>query len=440
MERLSILLWKTYDLLRGHFDSSTSLILIKWLAFFQLFAKALLKGDEQFISQVKGSFDLDGLKTNEELMKLIGKFVLENKELKWFEDSFLQLSRFNHPKLFEKVMDLMREIPVETSIVDVYLQGLNVLAIKDRSSCETPLSLCELAKELLAHTSYDTLYDPAIGAGKLAYEVSLNHENVKIYGQEIHPTELTICKMLLTLSGRINQLSYLKQGHTITTPKHLNGGRVKTFDCVVSQPPFSFRDWGIEQVTEDARFHRGLPPKAHGDYAFITHVVESLNEMGKALMILPSSPLFREAREGEIRKQLIEENLVEAVIALPGNMLHDTAIPVNIVIFNKQKLSSDTFFINATSLVNRQRTQSTLTEEGIRAIAKLYHDREEVEEISKSVTLEDIKANRYSLMVDRYVTLKQVQEVFDLDALQQEHQKLKKHLETIQTQLDDILA
>ena len=440
MEQLPRLLEKIEDLLRGHFDSSTSLLMIKWLAFFQLFAKALLKGDEALISQLKGEFDWSEFKTNEELMALIRIFILENGDLNWFEDSFSELSRLNNQELFEDIMSLIRKIPVETSTVEVYLQCLDVLATRDRFNYETPSSLSGLAKELLAHTSYDTLYDPAIGAGKLAYEVSLNHENVKIYGQDIHPMELNICKMLLTLSGRINELSYLKEGHTITSPKHIEEGKVKTFDCVVSQPPFGLRDWGIEQILEDDRFHRGLPPKTHGDYAFITQVVESINETGKGLMILLTGPLFREAREGEIRRQLIEENLVETVISLPGNMLHGTALPVNIVIFNKQKSSPDIFFINATSFVTRKRTQSTLTESAIKEIANLYHNHEEVEEISRIVSIDEIKANRYNLMVERYVTKKQVQEVFDLDALQKEHQTLMKDLEILQTQLGDILS
>ena len=441
MKKLSTTLWKIYDLLRGHLDSTTSLQVIKTLTFLYLLEKELLKKNEAFTSQLQGSFDFEGAKTNEELLKSLRSFISQNEALDWLDDSVSELVRLTDQNLFEKVMSAIKNIPVETSTVEVYLQCVELLATRDRFSSATPSSLCQLAKELLAHTSYDNLYDPAIGTGKLAYEVSMNHENVKIYGQDIHPTELNSCRMLLTLSGRIHELSYLKEGHTITAPKHLEGNKLKRFDCVVSQPPFGLRDWGIEQILEDDdRFHRGLPPRVHGDYAFITQVVESLNESGKALMILPSSPLFREAREGEIRKQLIQENLVETVISLPGNMLHGTAIPVNIVIFNKQKSNNDIFFINAISFVNRQRTQSTLTESAIKELANLYHTREEVEEISRIISLDEVKANRYNLMVERYVTQKQVQEVFDLEALQQEHQDLMKHLETIQTKLKDILA
>lgn len=440
IKQLSKILWEICDLLQGYFDPTIYLQVLKTLAFLYLLEKELLKGNERFISQLKGQFNFSNVATSEELIESLHSFISQNKELDWLQHSISELSRLNKQDLFEKVMTLIKDIPVEPSTVKVYLECLNLLSTKERLSFPTPASLCELAKELLANTSYDTLYDPAIGTGKLAYEVSLNHENVKIYGQDIYEADLNICRMLLMLSGRIEELSYLKEGHTITEPKHFEGDKIKTFDCVVAQPPFGLRDWGIEQLLDDDRFHRGLPPKAHGDYAFITQVIESLNEGGKALMILPSSPLFREAREGQIRKQLIEENLVEAVIALPGNMLHGTAIPVNIVIFNKQKSSKDTFFINATSFVNRQRTQSTLTEEGITAIAKIYHNHEELEEISKSVTPEEIKINRYNLMVNRYVTQSQVEEVFDLESLQQEHQTLMKHLETVQMQLDDILV
>ena len=191
---------------------------------------------------------------------------------------------------------------------------------------------------------------------------------------------------------------------------------------------------------DDARFHRGVPPRSSADFAFITQVVESLNETGKAVMIVPSGVLFRESREGDIRKQLIEENLVETVISLPGNMLYGTALPVNIVIFNKQKKTNDIFFMNATSFVEKNRTLNTLSEQSIKEIGQLYHTRKERAEVSKLVSLEQVRENRYNLMVERYVTKKEVHEVFDLESLREEHKTLTKKLTEIQTQLEEILG
>ncbi len=440
MKKISTIILKQYDLLRGNFDSPTSLRLIKELAFLYLLDKELAKKNKLFTSQLQGQLNLQEVTTNEELMFSLRSFLNQNPVLDWVEDMFPDLIRLQNQEVFEKMINNLKEIPVESSSIEIFFECLDTLNTKDRYQLETSKSLCLLSKALLSNTSYETLYDPAIGVGKLAYEVSLNHPNVKIYGQEIDRFDLTICRMLLALSGRIHELSSLKEGHTITDPKHRSGNQLQTFDCVVCQPPFGLRDWGMEQVMGDARFHRGIPPRTGGEYAFITQVVESLNEHGKGVMILPSGPLFREAREGEIRKKLIEENLIEAVISLPGNMLHNSAIPVNIVIFSKRKQNSNIFFIDATSFTTRQRTLSTLTEIAIQEISKLYHNFEEREEISRLVSLSDIQDNRYNLMVERYVTSKTVQEVFDLESLQQEHQNLMKHLETIQTQLEDILA
>ena len=297
-----------------------------------------------------------------------------------------------------------------------------------------------LSKELLTNTSFETLYDPAIGSGSLAYEVSQAHQDVLIYGQEINRQALNQCRMLLTLTGRIHELAYLKEGHTLIDPKHVEGTTLQKFDCIVCQPPFGLKDWGMEQVMDDARFHRGVPPRSSADFAFMTQVVESLNETGKAVMIVPSGVLFRESREGDIRKQLIEENLIETVISLPGNMLYGTALPVNIVIFDKQKKTNDIFFMNATSFVEKNRTLNTLLEQSIKEIGQLYHTREEREEVSKLVSLEQVQENRYNLMVERYVTPKVKQEKFDVEALKAEHEKLNKQLMIIQHQLQEILG
>ena len=270
--------------------------------------------------------------------------------------------------------------------------------------------------------------------------MSQAHQDVLIYGQEINRQALNQCRMLLTLTGRIHELAYLKEGHTLIDPKHVEGTTLQKFDCIVCQPPFGLKDWGMEQVMDDARFHRGVPPRSSADFAFMTQVVESLNEMGKAVMIVPSGVLFRESREGDIRKQLIEENLIETVISLPGNMLYGTALPVNIVIFDKQKKTNDIFFMNATSFVEKNRTLNTLLEQSIKEIGQLYHTREEREEVSKLVSLEQVQENRYNLMVERYVTPKVKQEKFDVEALKAEHEKLNKQLMIIQHQLQEILG
>lgn len=432
--------YKFSDLLRGSFDSNSAGQIIRTFTFLHQLERELLEENEVFTSQLKGYFDLKGATCKDELIQSLKSFIDRNAELNWLQDSLSDIDRLDNDKLFKQVIDFLNSVSFEQSSVEVFQKCSFYLSVQDRFSFETPASLALLSRELLANTSFETLYDPAIGSGSLAYEVSQAHQDVIIYGQEINRQALNQCRMLLTLTGRIHQLAYLKEGHTLIDPKHVEGTTLQKFDCIVCQPPFGLKDWGMEQVMADARFHRGVPPRSSADFAFITQVVEGLDETGKAVMIVPSGVLFRESREGDIRKQLIEENLIETVISLPGNMLYGTALPVNIVIFDKQKKTNDIFFINATSFVEKNRTLNTLSEQSIKEIGKLYLTRKEREEVSKLVSLEQVRANRYNLMVERYVTPKVKQEKFDVEALKAEHEKLNKQLMIIQHQLQEILG
>lgn len=440
MKNIQNYAYKFSDLLRGSFDSSSAGQLIRTFTFLHQLERELLEENEVFTSQLQGCFDLKEATCKDELIQSLKSFIDQNAELNWLQDSFSDIDRLDNDKLFKQVIDFLNSVSFEQSSVEVFQKCSFYLSLQDRFSFETPESLALLSKELLTNTSFETLYDPAIGSGSLAYEVSQAHQDVLIYGQEINRQALNQCRMLLTLTGRIHELAYLKEGHTLIDPKHVEGTTLQKFDCIVCQPPFGLKDWGMEQVMDDARFHRGVPPRSSADFAFMTQVVESLNEMGKAVMIVPSGVLFRESREGDIRKQLIEENLIETVISLPGNMLYGTALPVNIVIFDKQKKTNDIFFMNATSFVEKNRTLNTLLEQSIKEIGQLYHTREEREEVSKLVSLEQVQENRYNLMVERYVTPKVKQEKFDVEALKAEHEKLNKQLMIIQHQLQEILG
>ena len=440
MKNIQNYAYKFSDLLRGSFDSSSAGQLIRTFTFLHQLERELLEENEVFTSQLQGCFDLKEATCKGEIIQSLKSFIDQNAELNWLQDSFSDIDRLDNDKLFKQVIDFLNSVSFEQSSVEVFQKCSFYLSLQDRFSFETPASLALLSKELLTNTSFETLYDPAIGSGSLAYEVSQGHQDVLIYGQEINRQALNQCRMLLTLTGRIHELAYLKEGHTLIDPKHVEGTTLQKFDCIVCQPPFGLKDWGMEQVMDDARFHRGVPPRSSADFAFMTQVVESLNETGKAVMIVPSGVLFRESREGDIRKQLIEENLVETVISLPGNMLYGTALPVNIVIFNKQKKTNDIFFMNATSFVEKNRTLNTLSEQSIKEIGQLYHTRKERAEVSKLVSLEQVRENRYNLMVERYVTKKEVHEVFDLESLREEHKTLTKKLTEIQTQLEEILG
>lgn len=434
--------WNLHEKLRSSFDESYAIQVGYTLTFLGLFEKELGKGNKMISSQVQGQFNFKEAANYQQLIDSLEVFIVNNPFFEWLQDSFSYLARIGNEELFISLRDLICKSSFEESPVEVFKQYLEIMASRERHKIIglTSSSLSSLSRELLSKSTFTTLYDPTIGTGALVYEVSKDHSNLEIFGQEFNHETLNQCRMLFTLTGRIQNLIDLREGNVIIDPKHSDDGRIQTFDCVVCQPPFGVRDWGYEQVIEDPRFHRGIPPRSQGDFAFITQVIESLNDQGKALMLLLSGVLFREGREGEIRKQLIEENLIETIISLPGNMLYGTAIPINIVIFNKKKETNDVFFINASSFVERSRTLSTLTPKSIDQIGKIYHKREEYAQISKLVSLKEIKENRYNLMIERYLKPQLTVETFNRDSLKEEYQILIKRLTVIQSELESLLS
>src|SRR5699024_4391493 len=148
---------------------------------------------------------------------------------------------------------------------------------------------------------------------------------------------------------------------------------IKKFDVVVANPPFSLKKWGKEEAENDTfnRFWRGVPPKSRGDWAFVSHMIESAKEgSGKVGVIVPHGVLFRGSSEGKIRKKVIEENLLEAVIGLPSNLFYGTGIPAAIIIFNKAKAKENTnvLFIDASEHYQSGTNQNVLRNEDIQKV------------------------------------------------------------------------
>ena len=170
---------------------------------------------------------------------------------------------------------------------------------------------------------------------KVAKEVGST--NVSLNGQEVNGSTYALARMNMFLHEMDN--ANIEWGDTLNSPKLVENDALMKFDIVVANPPFSLDKWGAEEASSDrySRFHRGVPPKSKGDYAFITHMIETLNEHGKAGVILPHGVLFRGSSEGKIRKQLIDENLLKAVVGLPANLFYGTGIPASILIFDKNK-------------------------------------------------------------------------------------------------------
>ncbi|ABB44220.1 Type I restriction-modification system M subunit [Sulfurimonas denitrificans DSM 1251] len=297
----------------------------------------------------------------------------------------------------------------------------------------TPSEVSTLLAKLVEPKEGEMIYDPTCGSGSLLIKASkeIGSKNFRLYGQEKNGQTQALCKMNMFLH-EIND-AVIEWGDTIRNPLHLQDNLLKTFDVVVANPPFSLDKWGEEIASDDSfgRFKYGTPPKSKGDYAFVLHMISSLNSHGKMGVILPHGVLFRGASEGKIREKLIEQNLLDTVIGLPSNLFFGTSIPACILIFKKNRVHNDILFIDASREFEKGKNQNNLTDEHIAKIFDTYKNRSEIEKYSHVATLEEIQENDYNLNIPRYVDTFEEEEIIDLDAT-------KTNIATIEIELVEI--
>ncbi len=297
----------------------------------------------------------------------------------------------------------------------------------------TPPEVSDLIAELLDPQPGDTICDPACGSGSLLMKcgkkIQANHDGSKhyaLYGQEAIGSTWSLAKMNMFLHGEDNHK--IEWGDTIRSPKLLDkNGNLMTFDIVTANPPFSLSKWGHDEAADDVfgRFKRGVPPKTKGDYAFILHMIETLKSgSGRMGVVVPHGVLFRGSREGKIRKKLIEENLLDAVIGLPEKLFYGTGIPAAILIFRKKKTDDTVLFIDASNTYDAGKNQNILGEEHINRIVKTFRDRTTVDKYAYLATHDEIKENDYNLNIPRYVDTFEEEEEIDLVAVRTERKAL----------------
>ncbi len=307
----------------------------------------------------------------------------------------------------------------------------------------TPPEVSDLMATLLDPQPGDSICDPACGSASLlmkcARKIVENHDskNYALYGQEAIGSTWSLAKMNMFLHGEDNHK--IEWGDTIRNPKLLDkNGDLMLFDIVTANPPFSLDKWGHEDAENDkfSRFRRGLPPKTKGDFAFILHMIETLKpKTGRMGVVVPHGVLFRGAAEGRIRKQLIDENLLDAVIGLPEKLFYGTGIPAAILMFKKEKTDSNVLFIDASREFKSSKNQNLLTEENISKIIDTYRSRETVDKYAYLATLEEIQENDYNLNIPRYVDTFEEEEEIDLMAVRGEREQLKAQLAELEAEM-----
>ena len=288
----------------------------------------------------------------------------------------------------------------------------------------TPRKVVQLIVKLLKPREGMRICDPTCGSGGMLIEcahyvekIKGNPKNISLFGQEKNLGTWAICKMNMLLHNMPD--ANIVKGDTIREPKLVKDGELMLFDRVIANPPFSLKDWGVEVAENDgySRFRYGIPPKTKGDYAFVQHMVATINNKGMVGVVMPHGVLFRGASEGRIRTAMIEEDLFEAIIGLSSNLFYGASIPVAILILNRNKEKerrNKILFINAAEYFESGKNQNKLREEDIKSIVKAFEGYKDIDKFCRVVSMDELKENDYNLNISRYVDIAEPEQKIDV--------------------------
>ena len=268
----------------------------------------------------------------------------------------------------------------------------------------------------------------------------------KIYGQEKNITTYNLARMNMLLHGVKDTEFEIHHGDTLVNDwsilNNMNPSKKMEFDAIVANPPFSYRWEPKEETAKDFRFSRyGLAPKSAADFAFLLHGFHYLSGDGTMAIILPHGVLFRGGKEETIRKKLLSDDNIDAVIGLPANLFYSTGIPVCILVLKKCRRTDDILFINASSEEHYEKgkRQNSLRPEDINKIVKTYQFRREENRYSRKVYMQEIKDNGYNLNISRYVNLSKEEEKIDLVEVHRQLVATEKKIESARQKHNEFL-
>ena len=283
----------------------------------------------------------------------------------------------------------------------------------------TPPEVAKLLVALLKPHAGMKIYDPTAGSGGMLIQTrnyladhAENPHDLSLSGQEKNLRTWAICKMNMILNGVTD--ADIRKGDTLRDPQHIQNGMLLTFDRVLAQPPFNLRNWGKAEADADpyGRFPYGTPPKDAGDLAFVQHMIASLDTEGVMGVVIPHGVLFRGSSEKQIRKGILEDDLLEAVIGLPPKLFYGTGIPACLLIFNKRKPAErkgKLLFIYGEMEFEEGHNQNKLRQQDIDHIVTTFDVFQEEARYSQVMTLAEIRENDYSLNIRRYAALQQIE-------------------------------
>ena len=266
-----------------------------------------------------------------------------------------------------------------------------------------------------------TAYDPTCGSGSLLLKVAAEAgQPITLYGQEISATTAGLARMNMILHNFPD--ASVESGNTLAEPKYKDGERLKTFDYVVANPPFSDKAWssGLTPSTDPyQRFAWGVPPAKQGDYAYLLHIIRSLKPRGKGACILPHGVLFRGNAESVIRRQLVDSGYLTGIIGLPANLFYGTGIPACLLVIDKDNANArrGIFMVDASKGFLKDGNKNRLREQDIHRIVDTFRKAQDVPGYARMVGFDEIRSakNDYNLNLPRYIDTSAAEDLQDIE-------------------------
>ncbi|MBR4736803.1 MAG: type I restriction-modification system subunit M [Rhodocyclaceae bacterium] len=316
----------------------------------------------------------------------------------------------------------------------------------------TPKMVSRLLSALARPQPGDRICDPSCGSGSLLIEAAQwieaqGSHNYALFGEEVNGATWALARMNMFIHSK--DAARIEWCDTLNSPALIEGDRLMKFNVVVANPPFSLDKWGAEHADHDRfnRFWRGVPPKSKGDWAFITNMIErALPQEGRVAVVVPHGVLFRGGAEGRIRRAMLEENLLDAVIGLPGNLFPTTSIPVAILLFDRAREKGgaregvrDVLFIDASREFIPSKNQNQLAAEHFDKIITTAANRRNVDKYAHLASLDEIAENDFNLNIPRYVDTFEEEEEIDVAAVEREIEQLEQELAEVRGKMKQYL-
>jgi type I restriction enzyme M protein len=485
LAQLKNFLWKSADILRGKIDSSDYKKYIFGLLFYKRMSdvwkeeydKALAEYHDDEIAKadynhrfqvpedarwevVQNTATDIGLKLNEVFDKITN--ANSPKLDKIFDDlDFANSDRFPNETLQKLVNHFSKHKFGETYfssdvLGDAYeylIQQFAADAGKKGGEFYTPREVERLIMHILKPHEKDHIYDPAVGSGGFlleAYQYAREKDgeqkarSLYLYGQEINISTYAIGKINMFLHGLDG--ADIRRGDTLADPQHLTpSGILRTFDIVVANFPYSIKEWSYDTFKNDKYGrHDGydVPSAKNADYAFILHIIKSLNENGRAGIVIPHGVLFRSGAEGRIREQIVKNDLVECIIGLAPNLFFGTGIPAAILMLNKNKSperKGKILFVDAEEDFEHGKNQNRLRIADIEKITSAVSGYASIDKFAEVVSIDQIAEKDYTLKINTYVDKQTAEQIIDVGEAIAELSVLEQRAELAKQKLTDEL-